>query len=264
MRCRGSAEARLSIDTMAATVNADRRPGGSIQLILIKHHFPSSPSPSHLQLHFLVYLVQPCFVAVDKRTLFKPCNNQYLIHTPNQPKPLKMQYSIILAAAFAAAVSAQDASASASTTSTSTPPYSNPNTQYLTQTNSVGVVTGMPSVVTSQPAGGVAITTQPAVVTTQPILATIPAGLSTGLNTIPYGNTTVTVSMSGSITSIISASKTTATSGSGAAASGSGASASGSGTATGASSSSSAGAGAHIKAGGAALGFAGAMFAAFL
>ena len=50
---------------------------------------------------------------------------------------------------------------------TSSTPYENPFTIYTTMTNSLGVITGMPAVWTSQPS-------QPAVVTSQPPSATLP------------------------------------------------------------------------------------------
>nr|POE50154.1 hypothetical protein CFP56_71617 [Quercus suber] len=68
----------------------------------------------------------------------------------------------------------------ASTDSTIAPSaysYLNDETTFLTQTNSLGVVTGMPSVITSQPS-------LPAGVSTQPEVATIPAGLAAGVNTL--------------------------------------------------------------------------------
>ncbi|KIW95267.1 uncharacterized protein Z519_03851 [Cladophialophora bantiana CBS 173.52] len=46
--------------------------------------------------------------------------------------------------------------------------YENPFTIYTSMTNSLGVITGMPSVVTSQP-------TQPAVITSQPVSPTLPS-----------------------------------------------------------------------------------------
>ncbi|EXJ58520.1 hypothetical protein A1O7_05946 [Cladophialophora yegresii CBS 114405] len=50
----------------------------------------------------------------------------------------------------------------------STSSYENPFTIYTSMTNSLGVITGMPSVVTSQP-------TQPAVITSQPQSPTLPS-----------------------------------------------------------------------------------------
>ena len=48
-------------------------------------------------------------------------------------------------------------------------PYENPFTVYTAETNSWGVITGMPSVVTSQPLAVTSQPTQPAVVTSQPV-----------------------------------------------------------------------------------------------
>jgi hypothetical protein len=177
-----------------------------------------------------------------------------------------MRSSAVLFVALAAVASAQSSSGSASSaasvsTSISTPPYSNPNTAYLTETNSLGVVTGMPSVVTSQPAGATAVTSQP-------LAASVYAGLTTGLNTIPLGNTTATVFFSGSVTSVVRSSPTPSASGGSGSGSGSGSSGSaGSGGASGTTSakaSSSSAAAAHIMAASGALGFAGAFFAIFL
>lgn len=66
-------------------------------------------------------------------------------------------------------------------------PYTNGFTSYLTQTNSLGVVTGMPEVATAQSA-------LPPAVTSQPAVATIPAGL-------PEGNTYLLINISRSLTS---------------------------------------------------------------
>ncbi|KAJ5247168.1 hypothetical protein N7468_002151 [Penicillium chermesinum] len=85
-----------------------------------------------------------------------------------------MRASIFFATLSAFAISgaiAQDSSSAAA--DTSVPP--NPETQYLTETNSLGVPTGQPSVITSQPA---VVTSQPAVVTSQTAAASIPAGLT--------------------------------------------------------------------------------------
>ncbi|KAF2431086.1 hypothetical protein EJ08DRAFT_649166 [Tothia fuscella] len=156
----------------------------------------------------------------------------------------------IISLAFAALASAQS-SASVATTSV---PYENPLTEYLTQTNSLGVITGMPT----QPAVVTSIPTQPAVVTSQPILDTIYAGLSTGLNTVLVGNATQTVLISSGLTSVIkSTPKPTAASTSG------GPAASGTGAAASASSSGSSAA-SHMKAGAGALLGAGAFAALFL
>ncbi|KAF1826131.1 uncharacterized protein K489DRAFT_367385 [Dissoconium aciculare CBS 342.82] len=119
---------------------------------------------------------------------------------------LNMHLSLMFAAMLAPALAqidsiptliAQITSADVvSTTSASVPTssYSNFANQFLTQTNSLGVVTGMPSLpagvsnlstFTSQPA---VVTSQPTVVTAQPAVATIPAALPSGLNTIHLGN----------------------------------------------------------------------------
>jgi len=79
-----------------------------------------------------------------------------------------------------------DISTSGTTTQT-TVPYTNGFTSYLTQTNSLGVVTGMPSVETAQSA-------LPPAVTSQPAVATIPAGL-------PEGNTYLLINISRTLTS---------------------------------------------------------------
>lgn len=107
-----------------------------------------------------------------------------------------MRSSIFFAAPFVAAAYAQSSSeanstvveisASGTTTST-TVPYSNGFTSYLTQTNSLGVVTGMPEVETAQSA-------LPPAVTSQPAVATIPAGL-------PIGNTYLLINISRTLTS---------------------------------------------------------------
>lgn len=78
---------------------------------------------------------------------------------------------------------------SGTVTVSSTYSYDNPETSFLTQTNSVGVVTGMPSNAAATASNG-----QPAVVTSQPEVATIPAGL-------PSGTTWITMNISSSLTS---------------------------------------------------------------
>ncbi|KAK3725249.1 hypothetical protein LTR37_000760 [Vermiconidia calcicola] len=106
-----------------------------------------------------------------------------------------MRY-VLLAAPLLAAVYAQDNStesetvvplSSGSTTISTTVEYSNPATLYLTQTNSLGVVTGMPgaSTVITNPA---VVTSQPAVVTTQPAVDLVPAGI-TGTTVVSYNGT---------------------------------------------------------------------------
>jgi len=90
-----------------------------------------------------------------------------------------MRYSFTFVA-MAAAVSAQ----------TSYPAgYTNAFTSYLAETNSLGVVTGMPPVntdvntlvATSEPG---AVTTEPSVVTSQPAVATSPAGTPSSIPTL--------------------------------------------------------------------------------
>jgi len=66
------------------------------------------------------------------------------------------------------------------------------------------------------------VTTQPGVVTTQPLAASVPAGLSPGVYTIPYGNaTSFVVSVGGGSTVIVSSTTSTSGSGSGSTSSGS-------------------------------------------
>ncbi|KAF2199021.1 hypothetical protein GQ43DRAFT_482827 [Delitschia confertaspora ATCC 74209] len=108
-----------------------------------------------------------------------------------------MRASILFSAPlFAAAALAQSTSVD-----------EHPQTTYLTQTNSLGVVTGQPAVATSQPPQPPAATSQPAVVTTQPDAASIPA-LGSGVHTVPQvsGNSTsfLTVSISNTTTSFFS------------------------------------------------------------
>jgi len=123
-------------------------------------------------------------------------------------------------------------------------------TNYLTQTNSLGVVTGQPPVATVIP--GI-----PAAVTSQPLVASIPA-LANGTTTLTHANQTYTVFVSGSVTSLITRASTSAGA--------SGASGSGARNATGSGASGAASTGAaatgSIAAG--ALVMAGGVFAAFL
>ncbi|KAM0723267.1 hypothetical protein Q7P37_001468 [Cladosporium fusiforme] len=107
-----------------------------------------------------------------------------------------MRSSILIAAPFVAAAYAQSSDAvnttvvpvsSGSTTVESTFSYSNGLTSFLTQTNSNGVITGMPAVETAQSA-------LPPAVTAQPSVATIPAGL-------PEGVTHILINISRSLTS---------------------------------------------------------------
>jgi len=82
-----------------------------------------------------------------------------------------MRYALVFVA-MAAAVAAQDSSAS----------YTNPFTSYLTQTNSVGVVTGHPPVNTDVNTD--VFTSEPSVITSQPAVATSPAGTPTAIPTL--------------------------------------------------------------------------------
>jgi len=115
-----------------------------------------------------------------------------------------MRSSIFAAAAFVAYAAAApavseytDGQPQVTSTLTTTSPYTNAFTSYLTETNSLGVVTGQPSVITSQPS---VVTSQPAVVTSQPAVVTtkptVP-GVSVGTISSAAGagkNTTVTTS----------------------------------------------------------------------
>ncbi|KAK8051538.1 hypothetical protein PG993_002923 [Apiospora rasikravindrae] len=87
-------------------------------------------------------------------------------------------------------------------TSAYTYDYSNPATAYLTQTNSDGIVTGMPS-----NSVDTAIPTQPKAETSQPPVATIPAGLGTGAHTLTInassGLTSFTISVGSSTTAVV-------------------------------------------------------------
>lgn len=160
-----------------------------------------------------------------------------------------MQFLATLAL-LAAAISAQDVGTN---TTESTVPYSNPETSYITETNSLGVITGMPTAVTTQPG-------QPSAVTTQPAAASIYAGLSSGLNTVVVGNRTLTVNVSGNQTSVVTPTPTTQSSNGAGTTTGSG-----SGTKTGSSSSStSSGAAAVVKMASGALAGAAGIFALFL
>jgi len=115
---------------------------------------------------------------VDDQSIYISTNNNTTQHTTTTAN---MRSSIFFIAPFMAAAYAQ--SSDVNTTST-TAPYTNGFTSYLTQTNSLGVVTGMPSVATDQSALPPAVTTQPTAVTSQPEVATIPAGLPVGVTNI--------------------------------------------------------------------------------
>merc|ERR1712072_1673565 len=111
----------------------------------------------------------------------------------------KMRSSVMIVAPFVAVAYAQSSAPANGTEGamTSSYSYSNDATQYLTQTDSRGVITGQPAAATSQPS-------LPAGVTTQPQVATVPAALPTGINTIQYGNeSSFLVSVGSSTTSII-------------------------------------------------------------
>jgi hypothetical protein len=96
--------------------------------------------------------------------------------------------------------------------SSSSAAYENPFTIYTSQTNSLGVVTGMPAVVTSQP---LVATSQPDVITSQPSSAVLPT-----LSGFYYNTTTSTSSEASSIaastltTSTVGASGSSGSSGS--------------------------------------------------
>jgi hypothetical protein len=79
----------------------------------------------------------------------------------------------------------------------------NPNTIYLTETDSNGVITGGPSVFTSQP-------TQPAVITSMPPAASLPM-LQDGTTTLTYNGATYTVIVSGSSTTVVTPTPTSTT-----------------------------------------------------
>ncbi len=104
-----------------------------------------------------------------------------------------------------------------------------PQTSFLAQTNSLGVVTGMPAVATSIPAMPPAQNSQPGVVTSQPAVATIPAVGTTGIVTLllpgPSTNVnstqTLIVSANNSTTIILNSPNTASASASGSGAKGS-------------------------------------------
>lgn len=166
-------------------------------------------------------------------------------------------------------------SGSATVVSTYTYTYSNPATQYLTQTNSEGVITGLPTL-----SGGE--TEIPTLVTKQPAVATIPAGLPTG-QTVIYINgsstlTSFTVSVGSSTTEVLGGTQAGTTSGSVFIPAGQGTRTNGgngptgtrggnnqgTGTQSAAASSSSAGSASNVKAASAGIFGLGALFAALL
>lgn len=178
-----------------------------------------------------------------------------------------MRASIFISAPIFAIAALAQSDSSATPSATSTVSNDNPFTSYLTQTNSLGVITGQPAVVTTQPD---VVTTQPAVVTTQPLPATLPA-LASGFNTILVGNSlnqtsTIVVSVGNATTSIITPASSTPASGS-AGTTGGGAAASGASGATGTAASASAthtGAASALQVAGGVFVGVGAFVAAFL
>merc|ERR1712072_662186 len=129
-----------------------------------------------------------------------PLSNTAIVRT-DQRITAKMHSSIMIVAPFVAAAYAQSSAPANGTegamTSSSSYSYSNDATQYLTQTDSRGVITGQPAAATSQPS-------PPAGASTQPQVATVPAALPTGINTIAYGNeSSFLVSVGSSTTSVI-------------------------------------------------------------
>ncbi|EOA81850.1 hypothetical protein ACJQWK_05329 [Exserohilum turcicum] len=180
-----------------------------------------------------------------------------------------MRSSIYVSAAAFALASAQGGSTSIDAF---------PQTAFATQTNSLGVVTGMPSVDTSIPPQPNVFTSIPPVVTAQPAPADIPA-VGPGVHTLTLAGTgtgslvnstrTITVSANNSTTVALVASPTSSgagATGSGASgASGSGASGSGaSASRTGANRPDKTGAASNVKAAAGSLVGFGALMAALL
>lgn len=168
---------------------------------------------------------------------------------------------------FAAAAFAQDSSSSSID--------EHPQTTFLQQTNSLGVVTGQPSVITSQPTNPAVISTQPEAATSVGLPASIPAvgsGITTivvgGPSTAPNATQTLVVSANNSTTIILSSPTSSGASGSGSGATGTGATgsdASGSGgSQTGSGTAQSTGAAATMKAVAGSVVGVGAFMAAFL
>jgi hypothetical protein len=174
-------------------------------------------------------------------------NSRTLIHpfVPSSITTARMKTLAFFAALLVATVSAQ------SSESTTSIPYSNPATAFTTQTDSNGVITGQPTLVTSQPAQD----------TAQVEPASIYAGLSQGLNTVIVGNRTMTVDVSGSVTSVVTPTPTVAPTTNAATDT---SSSSGSNTASASASGKSSGAAAVARMGAGALVGAGAVFAVFL
>ncbi|KAI4760803.1 hypothetical protein E4T52_03907 [Aureobasidium sp. EXF-3400] len=214
-----------------------------------------------------------------------------------------MRASVFFAAPLVAMAAAQSSTANETSVlstipvSSSSVPYTNGFTSFLTQTNSLGVVTGQPLPATSV---GVAATNSAPAAISSVAVQLVPAGLAPGtVTTLIYGNvtagnaTSIVVTVGASTTQILSAAVIAAT-GSGSSASGSsaaaaasssGSSASQSGSssrgassassrassasgsassATGSAAASSTGAASNVKVGAGALIGAGVFFAAFM
>lgn len=234
-------------------------------------------------------------VSLHWHSCFSPTHNRYItpdlyrlhhrlldINLISKPKTItnniKMRtafaVSAFVAAAFAQSVcsspSMVDQSTKLTLVQSSVDPF--PQTTYLQQTNSLGVVTGMPAVDTVIPSQPAVVTSQPAADTSVGLPASIPAIAPGSVYTIPVAagsNTTKTyvLSANNSTTLILNA----ATSGSAASnsANPTGASATGSGRASGSGSQTASGTGAastgaaSTLAAGSLLGL-GAFVAAFL
>lgn len=174
---------------------------------------------------------------------------------------------------FALAAFAQDESSSAAPTVPSFTGDAFPQTSFLQQTNSLGVVTGQPAVETSIPSQPENPNSQPAVATSVGEAASIPA-VGTGIHTIVLGNPdnstrTLVVSANNSTTVVLGNPTSKGASGSGASATTTGGDSTGTGAsgATGASGTGnpeSTGAAANVRALAGSLVGAGAFVAAFL
>lgn len=176
---------------------------------------------------------------------------------------------------FAAAALAQSASPSSSAAVSSFTGDAFPQTSFLTQTNSLGVITGQPPVATSIPNQPNPVLSQPPVATSQPPVASLPifgTGVHTYLQGIPGTNQTSTIVLSvgtsgtAVVTSLLNANTASSNSRTGTAG-GSDSQTTGTRTGTGAagaSSTSSTGAAATMKAMAGSLVGAGALMAAFL
>jgi hypothetical protein len=89
---------------------------------------------------------------------------------------------------------------------TSSEPYENPFTIYTSMTNSLGVITGMPAVWTSQPS-------QPALVTSQPPSATLPTYSGYYYNTTWSASSSTLATLATSQSSVNAETTTTSASG---------------------------------------------------